>query len=182
MLSVRYGLSKQGITVPYDRKFQGVQKNAGFVDVRGRPDLAAEISEAAQSDSLRVLLMALAEPAAPVFTLGCDLGMREEPTGTSMRYVAGGYVQVMSASFASASPDDYLTMAEVLSERVDGKSAGSCWELEHLCTPVDFRLGRHSGIVPSIQIWFDAKAETREAALLSREVLVDALCTALTAL
>jgi len=179
MLSVRYGSPKQGITVPYDRKFKGLQKNSGFVDVRGKPGLAAQIPEAAQSDSLRALLIALAEPDAPVFTVGCDLGTRQEITGASVRYVAGGYVHIMSASFAGASSDDYLAMAEAVSATVDAKSAGCLWELLYLNTPIDFRLGQHFGVVPSIQIWFDAKAGTPDAALLSREALIDALCSAL---
>ena len=182
MLTTTYESAEAGITVPYGARFQGLQRNSGFVDIRGRPDLAAQIPEVAHSDSLKALLIALAEPGVPIFTVGCDLGTRSEDDRSSTTYVAGGYVHIMNSSFASSSADDYYLMTQRISEHVDSKSAGKYWELLHSYTPVDFQLEGHSGIVPAVQIWFDAKAETAVAALLSREALIEALCTALKAL
>lgn len=179
MLIAKYGSAECGITVPYGANFEGLKRNSGFIDIRGRPDLAVRILEAAHSDSLKALLIALADPAAPVFTVGCDLGTRHKDEGISDRSVAGGYIHVMHSSFASTSADEYLVMAQRISDHVDAKSDGRSWELHHLYTAVDFQLGR-SGIVPSIQIWFDAEAETSAAAWLSREALLNALREALT--
>jgi hypothetical protein len=46
-----------GITVPYGPIFDGVRKNSGFTDVRGRPDVAAQITEGGESKALRDLLV-----------------------------------------------------------------------------------------------------------------------------
>jgi len=49
-----YDQSEQGITVPYAPLFNDINRNHGFVDVRGRPDLVAGIPEASQSNALGV--------------------------------------------------------------------------------------------------------------------------------
>jgi hypothetical protein len=179
MLTVKYASADQGITVPYGPKFKGKQKNSGFVDLRGRADLAAQIPEASGSSSLKALLVALAESASPVFTVGCDLGAGHDDEPGTTRQIAGGYIQVMTSAFSKTSPEDYLVIAEAVSGHVDAKSAGKHWELAHVYTPVDFRLGLDSGVIPSLQIWFHAKAETLVAAVESREILISTLHDAL---
>jgi hypothetical protein len=65
------------------------RRNHGFVDLRGRPDLAIEIPEGSQSPALKGILVELSEPDSPLFTLGCDLGTHEEPwREESARHVA----------------------------------------------------------------------------------------------
>jgi hypothetical protein len=40
VLIVEYSFDEEANTVPYPPLFDSVRKNNGFVDVRGRPDLA----------------------------------------------------------------------------------------------------------------------------------------------
>ena len=74
MLIVEYSFDEEANTVPYPALFDKIRKNNGFVDVRGRPDLARKIVESAHSPALRALLVELAMPRSALWTLGCDLG------------------------------------------------------------------------------------------------------------
>ena len=51
-------MDEEGVTIPYAPLFDNVRLNHGFVDTRGRPDLAASIVECAQSSAMRALLCA----------------------------------------------------------------------------------------------------------------------------
>jgi hypothetical protein len=53
--------SGDGTTIPYGPIFDGVRKNRGFVDARGRPDIAAIIAEGSESAALKALLVRIAE-------------------------------------------------------------------------------------------------------------------------
>lgn len=172
MLIATYEGDERPITVPYGPIFDDVRRNSGFVDVRGRPDLAAQIPEGSVSRSLSTLLIALSESTSPLFTLGCDLGTHEETERSPIRYGAGGYIQVMKATFADAESDDYLALARAVSAEIDKRSANRDWELRHVHTWVDFRLGKHSGVIPSLWTWFIARAESPAEALESREILI----------
>jgi hypothetical protein len=175
MLKTNYEFAECGITVPYGHIFDGVRRNSGFVDARGRPDLAAAIPECAASDALRALLVKLASATSPLFTLGCDLGSHEETGQVPTTFAAGGYIQFMRAKFAEATSSDYLALAQDLSQTVNAGSGGHEWELCHVQTAVDFRLNNHCGIIPSLWTWFFARAVTRQEAFCSRELLIDAV-------
>jgi hypothetical protein len=62
-----------GTTVPYGPIFDDIRKNRGFVDARGRPDIAASIAEGSESAELKKLLVRISEENI-YFSLGCDLG------------------------------------------------------------------------------------------------------------
>ena len=62
----------EGITVPYPPLFDGIRKNRGFVDTRGRPDLASDIAEGLESNALRNCLVKISDENS-YFPLGCDL-------------------------------------------------------------------------------------------------------------
>lgn len=81
-----FHFDSEAITVPYPPLFDSIRRNHGFVDLRGRPDLAAEISEGAQSIALKTLLIELAAGLSPIFSIGCDLGTHEEPEAIGARY------------------------------------------------------------------------------------------------
>jgi hypothetical protein len=53
MLAIDFEIEKEGMTVPYPRLFNDIGRNHGFVDLRGRPDLAIEIPEGSQSPALK---------------------------------------------------------------------------------------------------------------------------------
>jgi hypothetical protein len=78
MLETDFETDQEGMTVPYPPLYDDIRRNHGFVDIRGRPDLASKIPEASQSPALTDLLLGLSEPHSPFFTLGCDLGAHEE--------------------------------------------------------------------------------------------------------
>jgi hypothetical protein len=174
MLTANYVTAERGITVPYESNFEGKKKNSGFVDIRGRPDLAAQIPEASISDSLKSLLVSFAESSSRIFTIGCDLGSGQRES-VERGHVAGGYVQIVMTEFKEAVSYDYLAIAHAVSDHMEGKSEGHYWELEHVYTPVDFKLDLHSGIVSSLQVWFHASAITSYAAGESREFLIGQL-------
>jgi hypothetical protein len=79
MLTTEFESEQEGITVPYPPLFDIIRRNHGFMDLRGRPDLAATIPEGSESASLKSLLVEMSKPGAPLFTLGCDLGTNKDP-------------------------------------------------------------------------------------------------------
>lgn len=164
---------QEGITVPYPPLFDGVRNNYGFVDLRGRPDLAARISEGCASDALKNLLVRLSERGSPFFTVGCDLGSHEEPDGDkNARYVAGGYVQLMHCRYADRSPEDYYSFGEVIAKELGELSQDHSWLLRFVLTFVAFNLDDFSSLTPSVWMWFYAKGHNPEAAVASREILI----------
>jgi len=62
MLAIDFEIEKEGMTVPYPQLFSDIGRNHGFVDLRGRPDLAIEIPEGSQSPALKAILVELSEP------------------------------------------------------------------------------------------------------------------------
>ena len=68
MLAIDFEIEKEGMTVPYPQLFNDIGRNHGFVDLRGRPDLAIEIPEGSQSPALKAILVELSEPDSPLFT------------------------------------------------------------------------------------------------------------------
>ena len=59
MLAIDFEIEKEGMTVPYPQLFNDIGRNHGFVDLRGRPDLAIEIPEGSQSPATANLLRPL---------------------------------------------------------------------------------------------------------------------------
>jgi len=128
MLAIDFEIEKEGMTVPYPPLFNDIRRNHGFVDLRGRPELAIEISESSQSPTLKAILVELSEPDSPLFTLGCDLGTHEEPWRVeSARHVAGGYVQLMCASYSDRSPEDYTTFGYAIAQVLGEKAQDYNW-------------------------------------------------------
>ena len=180
MLAIDFEIEKEGTTVPYPPLFNDIRRNHGFVDLRGRPDLAIEIPEGSQSSALKAILVELSELDSPLFTLGCDLGTHEEPwREESARYVAGGYVQLMCASYSDQSFEDYTTFGYAIAQVLGEKAQDCNWFVRFVLKLVVLSLDDFSGAAPSLWIWFYAIAETPEAALASRESLIGELRRAL---
>ena len=181
MLITDFETDEEGMTVPYPAVFDDIRRNHGFVDLRGRPDLALGIFEGSESTALRGLLARLSESDSALFTLGCDLGTHEEPeSDDTARCVAGGYIQLMSASYAECSPDDYSTFGWAIGQALEGRAQEHNWTVRFVLKLVVLSLDEFSGLTPSLWIWFDAAAHTLEAALVSREVLIGSLQDLLT--
>lgn len=168
--------SGDGTTVPYGPIFDGIRKNRGFVDARGRPDLAASIAEGGESSALKTLLVRIAEENV-YFSLGCDLGLHPEPEAkVTLRQVAGGYVQVAGVGYEQLSTNDYDKFGNRIERQLRAKSQGRNWRLWLEGRFVDFRFADRPPVnVPSMWIWFFAKAKTVGRAVEGREELITIL-------
>jgi hypothetical protein len=181
MLTVDFDVEQEGMTVPYGPLFDEIRSNHGFVDLRGRPDLAVSIAEGSGSAALKALLVEFAEPGATFFTLGCDLGAHEEPwQEEAVRQVAGGYVQFMCADYDGRSPEDYTTLGHSVAQMLEGSAQDHEWSLYFRVKPVVFNLDNFCGLTLSLDICFFAAAATAEAAVASHEDLLSGLHRTLT--
>lgn len=180
MLTVDFDYDQEGMTVPYGPLVDEMRNNRGFVDLRGRPELAAEIAEASGSLALKGLLGGLAQSGSAFHTLGSDLGAHEEPwRGETLQQVAGGYVQVISADYNGRSPEDYTALGQFLAHSLDDEARNQDWSLKFVVQPVVLTLDDYSGLVASLHVWCFAAAATEDAAQQSCEALIAALHRAL---
>jgi hypothetical protein len=180
VLIVEYDFDEEANTVPYPPLFDYVRKNNGFVDLRGRPDLAGKVMEGERSPALRALLMQLASPQSQLWTLGCDLGETETKLDAGRRFAAGGYIQWVLSSPADSDTSSYDTLGSDVTAAVEPVSGDNIWSLTILGKYVDLKLDHEYGLVPSHWIWFDAFAATPNGARSSREALITAVGTAIT--
>jgi hypothetical protein len=174
-----FRVEDEGTTVPYPAVKDDVRHNRGFIDLRGRPDHANEIAEGATSAALRNLLIKVASPASPIFTLGCDLGSHVEPTNVPIRRraVAGGYVQVAGIYYHLTPTEAYAALANALVAEVQSRSGEDNWTMDFVGKGVNFQFeGEPAGIRPSLWIWFFAAARDEFSAMQSRERLISAIC------
>jgi hypothetical protein len=165
-----------GITVPYGAIFDGVRKNRGFTDVRGRPDAAAQITEGGESKALHDLLVCIAGKDV-YFSLGCDLGCHPEPeSAAAQRQVAGGYIQFAAINYSNATTAQYDGLCKAMMPELR-KRVGSChWRIEIVGTWVKFCLPNEPTTTsPSMWMWFFATARTKAKAVASREKLIGAI-------
>jgi hypothetical protein len=175
MLMVDFSYDGVANTVPYPPLFDSVRRNNGFVDVRGRPDLAANIVEGASSAALRKLLVRLAEEDSPLVTLGCDLGEhKRDGLPSEISFAAGGYIQWVLRSPGVVDTDQYESLAETLARSLETLSEGHTWQCSFLIKPVNLKLD-DVGLVPSHWIWFDALSGSSPSARKSRERLLGSL-------
>lgn len=168
---------RNGNTVPYPPLFDGIRRNFGFIDTRGKPDRVAEIPEARESNGLAAVLHALAKPGAALVSLGCDLGQHSEPKSRiKTRRVAGGYVQVASAQ--PLEPEIELELLKAVGTAIAAgiteASGPDYWAVDLQLAPVILNFDSEIEC-RSIWIWFYAKASTSERALAARERLLIAL-------
>jgi hypothetical protein len=148
MLTVEYE-EQEGITVPYPALFDDIRTNHGFADLRGRPELAGQVSESLQLRALQDVLVELAHKDAPFFTIGCDLGAHEEQDRhPSERHVAGGYLQIMDTSYWDRLPNDYLSLAIAIAHELEKRTDEWHWIVRFVHTPVQFNLDDFENVTP----------------------------------
>jgi hypothetical protein len=128
MLETDLEMDEKGMTVPYPPLFDDVRKNHGFVDVRGRPELASQIVEGSDSLAMRKLLVELAQSDSKIFSVGCDLGTAPLTEG-DLPHTSGGYVQIMYVTYADRSPDDYAKYAAAVAEALREASQNHEWRV-----------------------------------------------------
>ncbi|MGO8917681.1 MAG: hypothetical protein ACLQJR_17395 [Stellaceae bacterium] len=168
------------MTIPYPPLFDDIRQNHGFVDVRGRPDLAAQIAEGSQSSAMKSLLIRLAQPRSKLFTVGCDLAIKFQEDDREYPHTAGGYIQIMNSSYARRTPEDYARFAQAVAERLRANCADHYWQVRFLLKPVRFKLDTFTDMTGSLWIWFHAFADAEQKALASREALILELRNSLT--
>jgi hypothetical protein len=179
MLDTDLGMDEEGMTVPYPPLLDDLRKNHGFVDIRGRPELASQIAEGSDSLAMRKLLIELAQPDSKIFSVGCDLGAKLL-TEEKLPHTAGGYVQIMHVTYADRSPEDYARYAAAVAESLTTGWQNNEWRIHFALTPVAFKLDGFSDMTGSLWIWFHAFADSEEGAFGSRETLIAELRQALT--
>ena len=169
MLESTIDMNEEGITVPYAPLFDDVRQNQGFVDARGRPDLASRIVEGTQSKAMRDLLVRLAHPNSRIFSIGCDVGKEYVMDEGDLYHTAGGYIQIMETIYSNRTPEKYAQYGEAVVELVDDRSRSHKWRLDLLLTPVQFNLDDFDKMTGSLWLWFHAYGDTEERAVASRE-------------
>ena len=168
-------MAEEGMTVPYAPLFDNIRWNEGFLDTRGRPDLAASISECTQSSAMKELLVLLAHPRSKIFSVGCDVGNKLVTEEGATYHTAGGYVQIMSESYARQSPDEYARFGEAVANLLAPKLCDHDWRLNLVLTPVQFNLDQFNGMTGSLWIWFHADGDTKREVVTEREVYIACL-------
>ncbi len=169
------------MTVPYGPIRDEIRHNRGFIDVRGRPDKAREIVEGRDSPALGNLLVRVAIPGSPIFTLGCDFGSHREPTNVPARRreVAGGYIQFASIYYDRASPKSYAAFGNAIIAFLKMQVGEDNWNIDFVGQGVNFQFDdKPKGIFPSLWLWFFAAARDPFSAVASRERLIQAIDSA----
>jgi hypothetical protein len=173
-----FRVDDEAITVPYAPIRDDIRRNSGFVDLRGWPDRAHNITEGNESPALRHLLVRAAATGSEIFTLGCDLGTHQEPnrSGTEARQIAGGYVQFASRHYDQAKPQSYAAFANAIVAGMKLRVGRDHWEIDFVGKPVSFKFDNEpNGIYPFLMVWFFANARGPLAAVQSRERLTKAI-------
>ena len=176
-----YGWTERGNTVPYPplqgRVGHGRSKhNRGFLDLRGKPEIAAEVAEAAGSPGLRALLTDLAMPGSALFSLGCDLGtFRKRSADNGPRHATGGYVQLLATDYNRWEMDDYKALAKRLAPPIEASAGSDNWDVRFLLQTVRFNLDGFNDELVSLVATFNAWGADAAAASASRERLVSVL-------
>lgn len=170
----------EGITVPYPPLVDGIRNNRGFVDTRGRSDLASGIAEGIQSEALRNCLIKISEENM-YFSLGCDLGDHREADGpVAQRHVAGGYLQVAAIKYAQATTSQFDAFGFAIADALEPLSKKQFWMLDFEGEYVNFQLPNEPQIqAPSMRIWFHARARDLRRAVAARETLISTITTVL---
>ena len=102
---------------PYREDYNDGRSNRGFTDLRGKPDLARQIPEAARSPAMQELLAALAKSGSRYHTNGCDLGATQIASGF---FEAGGYIQIVFSDLHGlALIPRYETLARGLQDHLE---------------------------------------------------------------
>ncbi|HEY4114456.1 MAG TPA: hypothetical protein VGM17_10395, partial [Rhizomicrobium sp.] len=115
-LKFSFKVDPEGITVPYPPVTDEIRRNRGFIDLRGKPEMASGVEEGRDSPALHNLLARLARKDSLIFTIGCDLGTHQERTNVPARRreVAGGYVQFASIYYYRTQPQSYAALADAI--------------------------------------------------------------------
>ncbi|MBA1139308.1 hypothetical protein [Mesorhizobium neociceri] len=163
-------------SVPYPAFFSPTRSNRGFVDLRGRPELAAGIAEAVTSKALRAFLVRIAATQTSLFSIGCDLGHHVDPAAPKgRRRVAGGYIQLTSSHYDLVRPDDWARLCNGVSDTLQQSAPMDEWDVHFKLEPVWVEIDDVDQATGAVHVAFYANAKTHHDALRSRERLIAAI-------
>jgi hypothetical protein len=175
---IHFSQSPDGTIIPYRAFTRGAQENHGFVDTRGRPDLAAGIAEGAGSAALRALLVLAASPQSAVFTAGCDLGAHHDKAAPPDKaFVAGGYMQFLRRDYANAPAAAWKFWSDAVASAIAAQCGQARWQAEFMLKEAHLTLDGFSGLTQSALVNFWAMAASPSLAEASRERLIAAVST-----
>jgi hypothetical protein len=83
-------------------------------------------------------LVDLAANQSAIFSVGCDLGAHEEASLENERHIAGGYVQLMYASYANKDPDEYQVLGDALAQAMEERAGEHSWRVVFVLSFVAF--------------------------------------------
>jgi hypothetical protein len=174
-LKVSYPVREEGNTVPYPPLTNDLNRNHGFVDLRGRPDLVNAIPETKDSPALGLVLADLAAPSSQIMTLGCDLGEHlERRRPLKWRQFAGGYVQVVTLPPEAVDTNRLLGLCRVVESQLRHDVGPDHWEIEFSLGRTAFELDELVEAF-TVWIWFFAADSSSEAARQGRERVLTSL-------
>jgi hypothetical protein len=175
-LNISDSTSTEAISVPYPAFSSPTRTNHGFVDLRGRPELAGKIAEAIPSRKFRALLVRLAGSDASLFSIGCDLGHHSDlEAEKGRRRVAGGYLHVSSSRYNEVHANHWATLCNSVSDRLRQAVRSNLWEVNFDLNPIMMNLDSYHRLTGSVSISFFAHAKSHQDAVSSRERLIAAL-------
>ena len=176
-----YGWARCGNTVPYPPSHGRVghgrkRNNRGFLDLRGKPEAAANVAEAAESPELGAWLVELATAGSKLFSLGCDLGnYRKRKVNAGLPRATGGYVQVLAADYAHWTSNEYKAVAENVAPRIESAAGEDDWTVNFVLQTVQFNLDGFHDEAMSLTVEFNAWGTDKQLARDSRERLIRTL-------
>lgn len=182
-MAMRYFFAEEpeaegALVLPYPPDERDGRTNRGFVDLRGRPTDAAKIAEAQPSAAMQTMLVALAQPEARFFTIGCEVGAHQI---SANEFGAGGYLQIASSDFTLACRDKrYLVaLSDALKNHLHDRCGDREWTIEFLLSVVEATAIGGPGQLWAPVIHFEASAATLDDACQSAEQLMFSLAETL---
>jgi hypothetical protein len=171
------------LSLPYIQDFENGRTNHGFRDLRGRPDLASTIAEAGRSAALKELLVALAQPLARFFTIGCLFVRLPRTSPEDVDDQAAGYVELAYSDLegAAADLDRQLAFSDAFQSRLQTCIGPDTWKVVVAIGAIATERIGGPGIVWSLRVDFWVKADSIEDACRSADRLLrvlQAMCTA----
>jgi hypothetical protein len=172
----RESKDETALVLPYEQNFDDGRTNHGFLDMRGRPDLAAGVAEAVRSPALTELLVALAQPGAKYFSIGCDLGAWPPPEPGDL-HQAGGYIQLAFSDLEREATHHRRQMlfGRALEAHLQRAVGADSWVVRFTIAIVNAADLGGPEQVWSLVIEFAALAETNDEANASKERLLRVL-------
>ena len=173
------GDDEPALALPYRAEERIGRRNHGFFDLRGDPERARSIAEAASSPAFQDLLAQLADSHSRYFSVGCELG--DGPVtleGGAAGHCSGGYVQIAHNELHSPAalhngPQGVL--ARDMRAFLDGVVGDRLWAVRFIVTVIGVEALGGPEQVWSPLIEMDAIAENAEHAAQSAEQLFVAL-------